>query len=180
MRPPSTTRTTLCITFLPLSLSLSCLDPVRRTLPAAPVRRNASRTGIARLVDRRNEARQSEAPPTAAARTPGGNVAARVLIGRDLSPTGMRVECAVDLVSGDEFDLVLHGGASGSAISVRAVVERVDDAGCFLRFTEVATDAAEAIEGLVDNLLVAQPARRPSSRAVDVVITEIQPRALAR
>jgi len=88
------------------------VGPASLACEAADNSRLSPRTGAprrevegARMTDRRGEARQSKSglPPTA--RVNPGTLAA-VLIGRDLSPAGMRVEQDAELELGDELDLL--------------------------------------------------------------------------
>ena len=130
------------------------------------------RVGGARRIDRRSEPRQTESglPPTA--RVNPGTLAA-VLIGRDLSPAGMRLERDSALALGDELDLLLHGGARQASIAVKAAVARIDAGGCFLRFADVGAAEAARIEELVDALVVTERPRTAAAAANRVVISEV-------
>lgn len=134
------------------------------------------KVGGSRRIDRRSEPRRSDSgvPPTA--RVNPGQLAA-VLIGRDLSPAGMRVESDEGLSLEDELDLLLHGGADATPIAVRATVERIDAGGCFLRFGDLGASEAARIEELVDALVVTERPRAVVSRASRIVISEIVARS---
>ncbi len=54
-----------------------------------------------------------------------------VLIGRDLSPGGMRIERHPDLAVGDHFEIALHGPTPGNPIRVLAEIVRDDGPGGF-------------------------------------------------
>ena len=130
------------------------------------------KVGGSKQIDRRSEPRQSDTrvPPTA--RVNPGQLAA-VLIGRDLSPAGMRVENDADLELDDELDLLLHGGADAAPIAVKATVERIDAGGCFLRFGDLGPADAARIEELVDVLVVTERPRAVVAGASRIVISEI-------
>ena len=142
--------------------------------PAYPQRMGAGtgKVGSARMIDRRSEPRQTDSglPPTA--RVNPGTLAA-VLIGRDLSPAGMRVERDAGLALGDALDLLLHGGVQETPIAVKATVERIDEGGCFLRFGNVGAAEAARIEELVDALVVTERPRTAAAGASRVVISEV-------
>ena len=73
-----------------------------------------------------------------------------MLIGRDLSASGMRVEQAEGIDLGDRFMLALHGTDTGEPIVVTATVARNDgDAGIALRFDPLKAERAEALDKLV-------------------------------
>lgn len=73
-----------------------------------------------------------------------------VLIGRDLSPGGMRVEAMGELHLGERFPIALHGPSLGEPLRVLAEVIRDDgDDGFALAFREVDEEAGREIEKLV-------------------------------
>ena len=73
-----------------------------------------------------------------------------VLIGRDLSPGGMRVEAINALQLADRFQLALHGPGPTPALIVDAEVVRDDgDAGFALAFRDINDPARRRIEKLV-------------------------------
>lgn len=163
----------------------SLVGPASLVSEPASNPRSSSRTGAlggkvagTRMFDRRIEARQSESGLPATARVNPGTLPA-VLIGRDLSPAGMRIERDGDLEVGDELDLLLHGGAPREPIAVKATVERINEAGCFLRFRDVGTAEAARIEALVDALIVTERPAAASSRSNKVVISEVVAARLA-
>jgi hypothetical protein len=96
--------------------------------------------------ERRAHARAQFAVPVIAR----GRSQRRLLIGRDLSKSGMRVEPASGVVIGDRFMLALHGTNSGEPIVVTATVARDDGpSGLGLRFDRLSGARAEALEKLV-------------------------------
>jgi len=79
---------------------------------------------------------------------------ARVLIGRDISTRGMRVERGALFELGHEIKLAIYGGMGVSPVLLKAVVERDDgDAGWFLQFAEL----SEAVESDLTELLESLP-----------------------
>jgi c-di-GMP-binding flagellar brake protein YcgR len=73
-----------------------------------------------------------------------------VLIGRDLSPGGMRVEAVGDLHLGDRFRLALHGPEPTDPVIVRAEVVRDDGANGFaLAFRNVDTETDRQIQKIL-------------------------------
>lgn len=147
-------------------------EGIANTRPSSRAGAVVGRVGGARLVDRRSEPRQTDSGLPSTARVNPGTLAS-VLIGRDLSPAGMRIERDADLVIGDPLDLLLHGGASQTPIAVKATVERIDQGGCFLRFGDVGASEAARIEELVDALVVTERRRTPTAQASRVVISEV-------
>ena len=96
--------------------------------------------------DRRARARGQFAVPVMAR----GRSKRRMLIGRDLSASGMRVEPVAGIHVGERFMFALHGASSGKPIVVTATVARDDgDAGIALRFDELSESRAELLDKLV-------------------------------
>jgi hypothetical protein len=89
----------------------------------------------------------------------GGNEGiARVLIGRDLSTAGMRVEREATFALGDELKLAVYGGVGSSPVMLKAVVERDDgEQGWYLRFEALAPAVAKDIGKLLDSLVPIDP-----------------------
>lgn len=79
-----------------------------------------------------------------------GHSGRKVLIGRDLSARGMRIERLADLRLGDRFRLALHGPGTQAPFVVHAEVARDDgDRGFALIFDRVDRETAKALEKLV-------------------------------
>jgi len=89
----------------------------------------------------------------------GGNEGiARILIGRDLSTQGLRVEREATFALGDELKLALYGGVGSNPVMLKAVVERDDgELGWYLRFEALTPAAARDIEKLLDSLVPVDP-----------------------
>ena len=133
----------------------------RVALSASPVSRQssrASRSDLARnpedrLVeagavegDRRRQPR-GRFDTSFLAETPTGPL---VMIGRELSPGGMRVERIEELRVGDRFRLALHGPGPGEPIVVEAEVDRDDGRrGYALVFRRLDATTTKALEKLV-------------------------------
>lgn len=102
-----------------------------------------------------------------------GDEAARVLIGRDLSTSGIRVEPTPGLAVGDPLRLALHVRADGQPLVLTARVVRDDgDAGLALQFVEVGEAAGLCLQELLAALPVIVETREPDERA-GVVIAEL-------
>jgi hypothetical protein len=83
---------------------------------------------------------------------------ARVLIGRDLSTGGLRVEREAALALGDALKLALYGGAGSSPVMLEAMVARDDgELGWYLRFETLAPVVAKDVEKLLDSLTPVDP-----------------------
>jgi hypothetical protein len=77
----------------------------------------------------------------------------RVLIGRDLSAGGMRVENAAGLEVGDELELALHSQVGGVPFVVRARVLRTAESGeAALAFAELSAGQRLALDKLLFEL----------------------------
>jgi len=78
--------------------------------------------------------------------------AMRVLVGRDLSTGGMRIEPNPDLRPGEKISLALFGGPE-ERIVLRAEVARNDaEAGLSLRFLDLGPEVTRQLEALVSSL----------------------------
>jgi hypothetical protein len=89
----------------------------------------------------------------------GGNEGiARILIGRDLSAQGLRVEREAAFTLGDELKLALYGGVGSSPVMLKAVVERDDgELGWYLQFEALTPTVAKDIQKLLDSLVPVDP-----------------------
>jgi hypothetical protein len=102
-----------------------------------------------------------------------GDEAARVLIGRDLSTGGMRVEPTQELRLGQRFRIALHVSPGETPLVVHAEVARNDGLGGFvLRFRDLTAAAERYLAKMVDSLPVLEPR---NSSAARVVVSEILP-----
>jgi hypothetical protein len=76
--------------------------------------------------------------------------ALHALIGRDLSPGGMRIDACPDLALGQRLRVALYEPSSASPIVLDAEIVRDDGgAGLGLRFVDVPADTSTRLEGLV-------------------------------
>ena len=76
---------------------------------------------------------------------------ANVLVGRDLSIGGMRVDPHPALHVGDEFKLIIHSHACEHPLLVKASVARDEgDDGCVLQFHRMSPRSSEELERVVD------------------------------
>jgi len=108
-----------------------------------------------------------------------GNEPARVVLGRDLSAGGMRIEPTEKLSLGEELRLALHIGAEREPLVVGARVERDDGAeGLMLRFEELPPEAAAHLAGMLDCLPV-MSSLGEGEEGVPLVVSEILPGARA-
>jgi hypothetical protein len=73
------------------------------------------------------------------------------LLGRDLSPEGLRVEQEAPLRAGEKARLALHGPAREEPFLVDALVER-EEAGWFLRFVRLDAEAQARLASLIGDL----------------------------
>jgi hypothetical protein len=103
-----------------------------------------------------------------------GERAMRVLVARDLSVGGMRVEHLTGLGVGDRLHLAIYGAAAGDPTLVWATVARDDGGeGIALVFDDVASDAAERIEKVLVDLPAIESLHDDEARAMGTVMTEI-------
>ena len=87
--------------------------------------------------------------------------ATRILLGRDISMGGMRIDANPLLDLGDEIKISIHLRAQERPLMVQARVDRDDgDQGLLLRFHDLTDDAAEQLHRLVDILPVLAEDRR--------------------
>jgi hypothetical protein len=77
---------------------------------------------------------------------------ARLLMGRDLSEAGLRVDGGSELRTGEKLRLALHAGPGLPALVVKARVARADSAGAALEFLEVNADQRASLSAIVHEL----------------------------
>ena len=103
-----------------------------------------------------------------------GDRAMRVLVARDLSMGGMRVEKDTGVEIGDRLHLAIYGTADEEPFLVWATVERDDsEGGMALVFDEVHPKIAEQLEKVVADLPAVESLHDDEARAMGTVITEI-------
>jgi hypothetical protein len=99
--------------------------------------------------------------------------ASHVILGRDLSPEGMRVEPLPDLRVGAAIRLALYGAPREEPLLVRAVVTRDDgERGTVLRFQESDPALRARIEHLVAAATAIESLGDPSSGERPVVVSK--------
>jgi len=103
-----------------------------------------------------------------------GTRALRVLVARDLSQGGMRVERFSGLEVGDRLHLAIYGAADQEPFLVWATVTRDDGAeGMALVFDEVHPQIAEQLEKVVADLPAVESLHHDEAHAMGTVVTEI-------
>jgi len=103
-----------------------------------------------------------------------GTRALRVLVARDLSQGGMRVERFSGLEVGDRLHLAIYGSADQEPFLVWATVMRDDGAeGMALAFDEVHPQIAEQLEKVVADLPAIESLHDDEAHAMGTVVTEI-------
>jgi hypothetical protein len=103
-----------------------------------------------------------------------GSRAMRVLVARDLSIGGLRVERLGGLSLGDRLHLAIYGRAGEDPTLVWATVARDDGPeGIALVFDEVAPETAARIEKVLVDLPAVESLHDDEARAMGTVVTEI-------
>ena len=102
-----------------------------------------------------------------------GVEAARVLLGRDLSLGGMRVEPHEDVSQGDELSIALHVRAREKPLVLAARVARDEgENGLVLQWNDLSPDARDYLSRMVDFLPVIAT-REGSDEGTGVILSEI-------
>ena len=99
--------------------------------------------------------------------------AATVLVGRDLSIGGMRVEGSAELEVGMRVRLAVFGAPREEPILVRAEVTRAEDGTSALRFVDVGAEAAARLEKLVAHLPSIEALDQDEAEGLGAVVTRI-------
>jgi hypothetical protein len=99
--------------------------------------------------------------------------AATVLVGRDLSVGGMRVEDNPQLEVGMRLRLAVFGAPREEPILVRAEVMRADDGSTALRFVDVGAEAGARLEKLVAHLPSVEPLDQEEADGLGAVVSRI-------
>ena len=87
--------------------------------------------------------------------------AARVLVGRDLSVSGMRIAATPSVAVGDILRVALHNGIETEPLLVLAHAMRDDgDDGLILSFKDISENQRSRLEGLITERLPIQSGRR--------------------
>ena len=102
-----------------------------------------------------------------------GLEAARILIGRDISLGGMRVEADSDVSLGDDLHIALHLRAREEPIVVQARVERDDgEDGLLLKFRDLPASAEDQIRRMIDFLPILA-VREEGEEGAGIIVSEI-------
>jgi hypothetical protein len=124
--------------------------------------------------ERRRHVRRRFAERVVAASTDGS--IHRVLIGRDLSPGGMRVDAQPELVAGARLRLALYDAATETPVVVLAQVLRNEGPrGVAIEFQSIDAGAAARLEQLVAKLPPIERLDDGESGALGTVVGEILP-----
>jgi hypothetical protein len=103
-----------------------------------------------------------------------GDRAMRVLVARDLSIGGMRIEKDAGLEVGDRLHLAIYGDANEEPLLVWGTVDRDDgDGGMALVFDEVHPLIGEQLEKVVADLPAVESLHDDEASAMGTVVTEI-------
>jgi hypothetical protein len=102
--------------------------------------------------------------------------ALRVLVGRDISIHGMRVEASADLAIGDRLHLAIYGDPGEEPFLVWATVARDDgENGIVIAFDDLHEVVAAQVEKLVAALPAVESLHDEETEAMGTVISEILP-----
>lgn len=102
-----------------------------------------------------------------------GERALRVLVGRDLSVGGMRVERNPELEVGDRLHLAIYGAAGEEPSLVWATVTRHEGSATALTFDPLEPEIGDRLERLVADLPAVESLHDEESEAMGTVVTEI-------
>jgi hypothetical protein len=110
-----------------------------------------------------------------------GEEAGLVLMGRDLSVGGMRIEPSSDLEVGTRLELAIYGAPREEPFIVRAMVVRNDgDEGVGLRFENIPSGVAARLESLVASLPSVESLQGTEADALGSVVSQILERETQR
>lgn len=102
----------------------------------------------------------------------------RILIGRDLSASGMRIEAHEDVAFGDRLRVAIYDASRSTPLVVEAIVERDDGLhGLALRFDGIDASLAQQLESLVASLPPVECLADGETGAMGTVVSEILPGA---
>jgi hypothetical protein len=105
-----------------------------------------------------------------------GKRALRVLVGRDLSVGGMRIERLPALEVGDRLHLAVYGSAEEAPFLVWGTVSRDDgESGMAVVFDLLEPEIARRLERLVTSLPAVESLRDGETEAMGTVVSEILP-----
>ena len=106
-----------------------------------------------------------------------GSGSVTVLMGRDLSATGMRVERFADARVGAHLDLALYGPTENEPIAIDAEIVRDDgERGIALRFCNLSRSDAGMLERFIACLPAVESLEEPEAAGMGAVLTEVRGR----
>jgi hypothetical protein len=110
-----------------------------------------------------------------------GDEAARVLLGRDISRYGMRVDPSPSLSLGDKVQIAIHTPNHTIPLVLKAIVERDDGPrGLLLHFDDAMGDAVDRLEEMLAPLpKLADPTADDSDLEPELIVSEIIERSSA-
>jgi hypothetical protein len=133
-------------------------EPVRKVADSEVVGAPERRTSSRRPYDRRVTALADDAT--------------RVLLGRDISLGGMRVDPTAEIEQGDRFRLAIHVRARKEPLVVTARATRDDgDDGLVLEFEELTAESTEYLKKMINFIPIL--AARGDGDGVGVIVSEI-------
>lgn len=140
---------------------------------SSPAPEQAPAAEESRSVDNRRQIRRAAFE----AKVPAfGSRALRVLVGRDLSIEGMRVEASPELEVGDRLHLAIYGNPDEEPFLLWATVERDDgERGMAITFDELHPVLAGKLEALVGSLPSVESLHDDEADAMGTVIGEMLP-----
>jgi hypothetical protein len=144
------------------------VEPIAQ--PVGPVGQSVEQAPSISADDRRATPRH----PYAAKVPAFGTRALRVLVGRDLSVGGMRIESNPDLEVGDRLHLAIYGEASEEPFLVWGTILRSDGrGGTAVAFDPVHPTIAKQLEALVASLPAVESLQHTEAEAMGTILTEI-------
>jgi hypothetical protein len=167
-----------------IGIEFEALSPLARERLEAMVRRRAL---AAQSADPEPEPQEPAAGPSERRRHPRGSYprrvqvledeASRVLMGRDLSVSGMRIDPHPGLELGADLRLAVYAGMREEPFLLRAKVVRAGPEGAVaLRFEDVPEEAARRLEALVAALPPVESLDDGEAGSLGAVVAEILPR----
>lgn len=144
-------------------------------VPAAPNARPEPPAASRPASNSAPDERRGEPRRTYQRRVPAfGDRAMRVLVARDLSMFGMRIEREPTLDLGDRLHLAIYGSAQEEPFLVWATVERMDGTeSMYLRFDELHPMIAGQLESVVAGLPAVESLHDDETGAMGTVVSEI-------
>jgi hypothetical protein len=148
-------------------------EPVAEVTAPPPAAKIAQRV-VPQPATSASDRRATPRHPYAAKVPAFGTRALRVLVGRDISVGGMRIESNPDLEVGDRLHLAIYGDASEEPFLVWGTILRGDGrGGTAVAFDPVHPSIAKQLERLVASLPAVESLHDDEATAMGTVLTEI-------